>query len=78
LNLSCCYKDLSTGGEFFKTNELEPDMPKVVRAAAISVPSVSSSKLGYNQFVIVALFSGIGLLASLIAILSGMQITAWY
>jgi len=53
-------------------------MSKAVRAASISVPTVSSSQFDYNQFVVVALFSGIGLLASLIAILSGMQIAAWY
>ena len=54
-------------------------MSKAVRAAAaISVPATSSSRFDYNQFVLVALFSGIGLLASLIAILGGMEITVWY
>jgi hypothetical protein len=53
-------------------------MSKVLRiAAAISVPFVSSSQSDYNQFVPVALFSGIGLLVSLIVILSGVQIP-WY
>jgi hypothetical protein len=53
-------------------------MSKAIRAAAVlSVPTVSSSRFDYNQFVIVALFSGIGLLASLIAILSGVLIS-WY
>jgi hypothetical protein len=47
-------------------------------AATISVPAASSSQFDYNQFVLVALFSGIGLLASLIAILSDMEIIAWY
>ncbi len=59
-------------------------MPKVVRfSQSISTPSISSDKAKAerseqrDQFVSVALFSGIGLLISLIAILSGMP-GVWY
>jgi hypothetical protein len=53
-------------------------MSKAVRvAAAISVPTFSSNQFDYNQLVPVALFSGIGLLISLLAILSDMPI-AWH
>jgi hypothetical protein len=59
-------------------------MPKVVRfSQSISTPSISSDKAEAkrseqrDQFVSVALFSGIGLLISLIAILSGMP-GVWY
>jgi hypothetical protein len=62
-------------------------MPKVVRfPQSISTPSVSSSegqaqrsakRSEYDAFVSVALFSGIGLLISLIAILFGVP-GAWY
>jgi len=53
-------------------------MPKVARVSApISIPTARSSQSDSNQFVSVALFSGIGLLVSLIAVLSGVQ-GAWY
>ena len=62
-------------------------MPKVVRfPQSISPPSVSSEEVQaqrsakrseYDAFVSVALFSGIGLLISLIAILFGVP-GAWY
>ena len=62
-------------------------MPKLVRfPQSISTPSVSSDKAQaqqtakgseYDIFVSVALFSGIGLLISLIAILFGVP-GAWY
>jgi hypothetical protein len=60
----------------------ESDMPKVVRFAATIpasyIPSKPiSSDFDFSQFVPIALFSGIGLLVSLIAILSGVQ-GAWY
>jgi uncharacterized membrane protein YsdA (DUF1294 family) len=64
-----------------------PAMPNVVRfPQSISTPSVSSDKAEAQRsarrseldlFVSVALFSGIGLLISLIAILFGMP-GAWY
>ena len=59
-------------------------MPKVVRfSQSISTPSILSDKAEAerseqrDQLVSVALFSGIGLLISLIAILSGMP-GVWY
>jgi hypothetical protein len=56
----------------------EPDMPKAARISAqIPASTVSSEKSESHQLVSIAIFSGIGLLASLIAILMGMQ-GAWY
>ena len=53
-------------------------MPTVIRIAApISASFASSEKSGWSEFVSIALFSGIGLLASLIAILTGVQ-GGWY
>lgn len=57
-------------------------MPKPVRFASTIPASYVPSKpvtndFDFNQFVPVALFSGIGLLVSLVAILSGGQ-GAWY
>jgi hypothetical protein len=48
-------------------------MPKAVR---ISIP-VTSTKSASNEFISVALFSGLGLLVSLIAVLAGVQ-GVWY
>jgi hypothetical protein len=56
----------------------EPDMPKAARISAqIPASTVSSEKSESHQLVSIAIFSGIGLLASLIAVLMGMQ-GAWY
>jgi hypothetical protein len=57
-------------------------MPKVIRAPeSISPPSLSSDKAAKREerdlFVSVALFSAVGLLISLVAILCGMTY-AWY
>jgi len=57
-------------------------MTKAVRLAstvpASYIPSRPvTSDFDFSQFVPIALFSGIGLLASLVAILSGVQ-GAWY
>ena len=57
-------------------------MPKAVRRASIVPASYISSKriisdFDSNQFVPIALFSGIGLLVSLVAVLCGMQV-AWF
>ena len=53
---------------------LESDMPKAVR---ISIPVTSSTKSDSQDFVSIALFSGIGLFISLIAVLMGVQ-GIWY
>ena len=55
-------------------------MPKAVASAipASYIPTKPiASEFDFNQLVPIALFSGIGLLVSLVAILSGMQ-GAWY
>jgi hypothetical protein len=55
-------------------------MPKAV-ASTIPAPYIPTkpiaSAFDFNQLVPIALFSGIGLLVSLVAILSGMQ-GGWY
>jgi hypothetical protein len=57
----------------------EPDMPTAIHVAApIATTSASSEKkTERNDLVSVALFSGIGLLISLVAILMGVQ-GVWY
>jgi len=56
----------------------EPDMSKAVRVAArIPVPAAESEKSGSHELVTIALFSGIGLLISLAAIITGVQ-GVWY
>jgi hypothetical protein len=55
-------------------------MPKAVASTipASYIPSKPSiSDFDFSQFIPIALFSGIGLLVSLVAILSGVQ-GAWY
>jgi hypothetical protein len=53
-------------------------MPKAARISArIPASTASSEKSENHPLVSIALFSGIGLLASLIAILMGVQ-GAWY
>jgi hypothetical protein len=53
------------------------DMPKVTRIAASIPVSSTSPKSDDHPLASVALFSGIGLLASLVAALMGVQV-AWY
>jgi hypothetical protein len=53
-------------------------MPKAARISVqIPASSVSSEKSESHPLVAIAIFSGIGLLVSLIAILTGVQ-GAWY
>ncbi len=47
-------------------------MPKAARVSAFSAPNVSAKKSEAHPLVTVALFSGIGLLVSLIGILCGV------
>jgi hypothetical protein len=67
------------GEEYFETYQIgEPDMPTAVRvSAAIPASNTASSKSDYNQFVSIALFSGIGLFVSLVAVILGVQ-GVWY
>jgi hypothetical protein len=61
-------------GNFFQTYELEPDMPKAVRVStSIPASKVSSKESDHHQLISIALFSGIGLLVSLVAVLLGVQ-----
>jgi hypothetical protein len=56
----------------------EPDMTKAVRIAAqLPASTAASEKSGGQEFVTIALFSGIGLLISLVAITTGVQ-GVWY
>jgi len=53
-------------------------MPKAARISApISTPTASSAKSNHSPLVSIALFSGIGLLVSLLAVLMGVS-GAWY
>jgi hypothetical protein len=56
---------------------LERDMPKATRIAASSPVSSVSPKSDHHPLASIALFSGIGLLVSLVAALMGVQ-GAWY
>ncbi len=56
----------------------EPEMPKAARISpVISASTASSKKSDYSPLISIALFSGIGLLVSLLAILMGVP-GAWY
>ena len=52
-------------------------MPKTARISALVPVSSASKNLDSTQFVSIALFSGVGLLISLIAVILGVQAT-WY
>jgi len=56
----------------------EPDMPKAVRVSAqIPASAASSEKSESHPLVSIALFSGVGLLVSLIAVILGVS-GVWY
>jgi hypothetical protein len=56
----------------------ESDMPKTARISApVSSSTASSEKSDSSQLISIAIFSGIGLLVSLIAIIMGVP-GAWY
>ncbi len=52
-------------------------MPTAVRASTSAPASRTSQKSDNTQFVSIALFAGIGLLISLVALMFGVQ-GAWY
>jgi hypothetical protein len=61
-------------GNFFKLMQLEPDMSKAVRVSpSIPASRISSREADNHQLISIALFSGIGLLVSLVAVLLGVQ-----
>jgi hypothetical protein len=66
------------GRDFLELSTGEPDMPKAARISApIPASTISSERSESHPLVSIAIFSGIGLLVSLIAILMGVQ-GAWY
>jgi hypothetical protein len=66
------------GLAFFRTYGLEPDMSKAVRfTASIPVSDAASRDSKHNEFAPIAIFSGLGLLISLVAVLCGVQ-GAWF
>jgi hypothetical protein len=78
LNLSGSSPDISRGRDFDPFEFGVPDMPKAARISVkIPASTVSSEKSESHPLVSIAIFSGIGLLISLIAILMGVQ-GAWY
>jgi|ERR1700761_6044406 len=82
LNLSRGSKDNIFGRGFFASNELGSEMPKAARLASTIPATYIVSKpitgdFDFSQFVPIALFSGIGLLVSLVAIVNGVQ-GGWY
>jgi hypothetical protein len=65
-------------GRDLTTNVLgEADMPKAARISTTIPASSALEKAESHPLVTIALFSGVGLLASLIAILAGAPID-WY
>jgi hypothetical protein len=66
------------GRDFDSSRIGEPDMPKAARVSTpISASAAGSTQSDGSTLGTIALFSGIGLLVSLVAILMGMSI-AWY
>jgi hypothetical protein len=73
---------LPIGWAIFETDGLEPEMSKAVRlSAAIPVTNVlsrdASQAAKHNELVPIAIFSGLGLLISLVAVICGVQ-GAWF
>jgi len=68
------------GGEYFQNLCIgEPDMPTAVRVST-SIPAsknIASSRSDHHQLISLAIFSGLGLFVSLVAVLLGVQ-GVWY
>jgi hypothetical protein len=78
LNLCCGAKTPLWGHILFLLRIGEPDMPKNARAAvAARTSAVLPAQSDSSQLVTIALFSGIGLLLSLIAILMGVPVVGY-
>jgi hypothetical protein len=61
------------GREFDRFCSGGPDMPKAARISApVRASAASSARSNGSQFVMIALFCGIGLLVSLVAIIMGV------
>ena len=81
MNLYRRCDDFRWAGQF-EIYELEPEMSKAIRlTAAIPVTDVASRDASqaskHNEFVPIAIFSGLGLLVSLVAVICGVQ-GAWF
>jgi hypothetical protein len=80
LNLRRSRSDISKGRDFYHFALESLIMPKAVRISA-QIPAsttspastASSAKSESHRLVVIALFSGIGLLISLVAVLFGVQ-----
>jgi hypothetical protein len=81
LNLGSGSKDSPSGPGFYWTKSIgEPDMPTAVRSTSIPTtisPGKAVSRRSRTQLVSIALFSALGLLISIIAVLYGVQ-GAWF
>jgi hypothetical protein len=77
LNLHRSCQDIPHGQGFLKPVNWRAAMPKAARISASAPVSSASGRSTSSQFVSIALFSGIGLLISLIAVLLGVE-GAWY
>jgi hypothetical protein len=64
-------------GEFQMPNIELQNMIRIARKYPAPASSVSSDRFDLSELPSIALFSGIGLLVSLVAVLSGMQ-GYWY
>jgi hypothetical protein len=74
LNLRRSRSDISKGRDFYHFALESLIMPKAVRISAqIPASTASSAKSESHPLVVIALFSGIGLLISLVAVLFGVQ-----
>jgi hypothetical protein len=81
LNLCRRCEDFRLAGQI-ETDELEPEMSKVVRLTpAIPVTGAASRDASqasrHNELVSIAIFSGLGLFVSLVAVIFGVQ-GAWF
>jgi hypothetical protein len=73
LNLRRSCQDPLKGRDFFLLRNWRATMPKVARISPSVSRTSSSSNSDSAQFISVALFSGIGLLISLVAVLAGIK-----
>jgi hypothetical protein len=76
LNLCCGCDDSFEAWGFSNFYLLEPDMPNGARIS-VAASKISSQKSDGHPLITIALFSGVGLLVSLISILCGVQ-GAWF
>lgn len=77
LNLRRRCEDISKGPGLLTTSLLEGVMTKAARIKSSLRASSTSGDSDHTQLISIALFSGIGLLISLVAVLMGIQ-GAWF